>query len=151
MGSWRQREGGATRRWLGHAHVQRDRRRRLPPERQHAAARLRSDRAPRGRRGPARDGAAAGRATALIGELSVVKSEQIELTRSKLKSHADEDRENVNVAQNLAERASAMAEEVRVKDEQLGLLKQSIALMEEEVVSKEGSNQFQLPISVLLL
>ena len=33
-----------------------------------------------------------------------------------------------------------MAEDLRVKDEQLGLLKQSISLMEEEVVAKESTS-----------
>ena len=66
------------------------------------------------------------------------KDEQIELVRSKLRSTSAGGKANAGAAQSLAATAEAMAEEVRVKDEQLGLLRQSIAAMEEEMLANEG-------------
>ena len=67
------------------------------------------------------------------------KDEQIEMARLKLKATSDDGRATTNAAQSLATRAEAMAEDLRVKEEQLALLKQSINVMEEEMLAKDSS------------
>ncbi len=67
------------------------------------------------------------------------KDEQLELVRSKLKAAAQgKPPRPAGSEQSLAASVEALSEEVRIKDEQVALLRQSISVMEEEMLAKEG-------------
>ena len=82
--------------------------------------------------------AAHGRITSL--EVAVTaKDEQLELVRSKLKAAATGKLRRAGGAEpSLGASVEALSDELRAKDEQVALLRQSISVMEEEMLAKEG-------------